>query len=141
MKKFTIIMILAFIAFLNAWYLTSKAYGRLSWSTVCDINSTFSCEIAMSHPAAYIGPIVFPAVALVVYPVIFFLAFFGSRSSNPKKHFSILKYISAGGILFNSYFIYQETFTIKAFCPLCLLCTAIIITIFILSITWEKSSK
>jgi uncharacterized membrane protein len=35
---------------------------------------------------------------------------------------------------FNSYIIYMETFYIWAFCPLCLLCSAIIVTIFITSL-------
>ncbi len=138
MKKFTIIMILSTVAFLNAAYLTSKAYGILPGPSICDINSKFSCDIAMSHPAAYIWPIVFPAIALVVYPVLFFIAFFGLHSLTQKKYFKTLTYLSWAWILFNSYFIFQETFVIKAFCPLCILCTAIIITIFVMSINWRN---
>ena len=55
-----------------------------------------------------------------------------------KNHFKILTIMGLGGIMFNGYFIYQETFTIGAFCPLCLLCSAIIISIFSLSFIEAK---
>ncbi|MBP7062253.1 hypothetical protein KA037_03195 [Patescibacteria group bacterium] len=45
------------------------------------------------------------------------------------------------GIAFNGYFIFQEAFVIKSFCPLCLLCTGIIITILILSVIGTKQSN
>lgn len=140
-------MVLSVIAFANATYLTAKAYQRLPGSSFCDINSTFSCDIAMSHPAAYIGPIVFPAVAMLVYPILFLVAWFGYRAQkngaqngeNGQKFYQTLTYLSGAGILFNSYFIYQETFVIGAFCPLCLLCTGIIISIFVMSLLgWKK---
>ncbi len=136
MKKFTVIIILAIIATINAWYLTAKAYGLLgSGSTFCDINSRRSCANVVNHPAAYVWPLPFPAIALVVYPVIILLAGLGLAASNKKKYYKTLSYLSAAGILFNWYFIGQEFFVIKAFCPLCLLCTAIIISIFLISLS------
>lgn len=143
MKKFTIIIILSLIATFNAAYLSCKAFGIFdSWSSFCDINSKRSCANVVNHPAAFIGPVPFPTVALVVYPVIIAIAIMGLYCSTPRKNFQILTFLSAGGILFNSYFIAQEAFVIKAFCPLCLLCTAIIITIFGLSITgWKKKGN
>jgi uncharacterized membrane protein len=138
MKKFTVIMILAIIATINAWYLSCKAFGFFSGKAFCDINSTRSCANVVNHPAAFIGPIPFPMIALVVYPIIFILALMGSGSSNKKKYYTILSRLSAAGILFNSYFIAQEAFVIKAFCPLCLLCTGVIITILILSLLGRR---
>jgi uncharacterized membrane protein len=70
---------------------------------------------------------------MIVYPIIFLVALFWIFGKI-KKHFKILTAMWAGWIMFNWYFIYQETFNIGAFCPLCLLCSAIIITIFSLSI-------
>lgn len=143
MKKFTIIIILAILATFNAAYLSCKAFGFFSWSaSVCDINSKWSCASVVNHPAAYIGPIPFPMVALVVYPVIIAIAIMGLYCSAPKKNYQILTFLSLGGILFNWYFIAQEAFVIKAFCPLCLFCTAIIITIFGLSLAgWKKKGN
>ena len=142
MKKFTIIIILSIIATFNAAYLTWKAYGGFGdWKSFCDINDRRSCANVVNHPAAYIGPIPFPAVALVVYPVLIAIAIMGLYCTTPKRNYKILTFLSLGGILFNSYFIYQETFVIKAYCPLCLMCTVIIITIFALSLSGWKGKK
>ncbi len=142
MKKFTIIIILSIIATFNAAYLTWKAYGVFGdWKSFCDINDRRSCANVVNHPAAYIGPIPFPAVALVVYPVLIAIAIMGLYCTTPKRNYKILTFLSLGGILFNSYFIYQETFVIKAYCPLCLMCTVIIITIFALSLSGWKGKK
>jgi uncharacterized membrane protein len=46
--------------------------------------------------------------------------------------------MAIGGICFNGYFIYQEAFYIWSFCPLCLMCTGIIITILGISVFGMK---
>ena len=71
-------------------------------------------------------------VAAVVYPILFLIALWGwfSKSMLPAK---ILTGLALGGMMFNSYVIYQE-YIVSVFCPLCAMCTVIIITIFILSI-------
>jgi uncharacterized membrane protein len=143
MKKFTVIIILAIIATINAAYLSCKARW-VFWDgkAFCDISSKWSCANVVNHPAAYIWPIPFPATALLVYPIIIILAGLWLRSKNAKKQYEILTYLSWAGILYNGYFIMQEIFVIKAFCPLCLLCTWIIITIFVLSlIGWKKGKS
>lgn len=143
MKKFTIIILLAIVATINAWYLTAKAYWIL-WDGqgFCDINSRWSCANVVNHPAAYIWPIPFPAIALVVYPIIIALAIMWLYCKDGgKKNYKILTFLSAAWALFNWYIIYQETFTIKAFCPLCLLCTVIIISIFWISLAGWKKAK
>jgi len=141
MRKFCVIMLLAVIATINAWYLTSKAFGRIGGATFCDINSRRSCGNVVSNPAALVGPLPFPAIALVVYPVLFVLALLGKHSSKPKNYYTALSRLSLWGILFNGYFVGVEAFVIKAFCPLCLLCSGIIITIFILSLLGRNSKK
>jgi len=73
MKKTTIILILCVVAFLNATYLTGKAFDLIPGKTFCDINSLFSCGNVVQHPAAQIFGIPFPAIAMVVYPVLFTL--------------------------------------------------------------------
>lgn len=141
MKKNIVIILLSIIATINAAYLTGKAYGMLgSGSSFCDINNRWSCANVVNHPAAYIAGIPFPAIALVVYPIIILIAIMWLYCKDwGKKNYKILTLLSAGWILFNSYIIYQETFVINAFCPLCLMCTAIIISIFIISLTgWRK---
>ncbi len=138
MKRLNAIIILAVLALINASYLTRKAFeiknGDISqW--FCDLNGQISCTNALSAPEARIGgSIPFPMIALVVYPLIIALAARGLYSKKTTKAANILTYISGAGIIFNGYFIMTEAIIIKAFCPLCLLCTWIIIAIFFLSL-------
>lgn len=140
MKKYLFIAILAAIAIVNAAYLSWEAYQIVYLNTdttelfsICNINSTFSCTNALD--SAYSRPfgIPFPFVALVVYPVLLILALLGymTRTYGYAKALAILSFM---GMCFNGYIIYMETFYIHAFCPLCLLCSAIIVTIFIISL-------
>lgn len=132
MKKLHVIVILCIVAIINAAYLTMQAYQQLSWPSFCDISDTLSCSSVFNHTASQIFGIPFPAIALVVYPVLLIVALLWTtkRISN---HWTILRRLSLGGMVFNGYIIFQEAFVIKAFCPLCLLCTGIIITIHLLT--------
>jgi uncharacterized membrane protein len=49
--------------------------------------------------------------------------------------------LSAGGMMFNGYIIFVEATQIWSYCILCLMCTAIIVTIFVLSVTALASKK
>ncbi|MFA6090179.1 MAG: vitamin K epoxide reductase family protein [Candidatus Gracilibacteria bacterium] len=147
-KLFIAIMVLAAIAFGNAVYLTTQAYtlktqlaeSAGSYASFCDINSTFSCSNVLLSPRAQFFGFPFPALAMVVYPVIFLIALLGYLGIC-RKAFSILAGIAVGGMCFNGYYIYQEAFHIGSFCPLCLACSVIIITIFGLSIIgFQKKS-
>lgn len=138
MKKYLVIIFLSLIAFLNAWYLTQQAYTQ-STSSFCDINDRLSCTNVFAAPEARIGTIPFPAIALIVYPVLAIIAYMGYRHKTT-KNFKTLSILASMWIIFNGYFIFQEAFVIKSFCPLCLLCTGIIITILILSIIGTKQS-
>lgn len=134
-------MVLAAIAFGNAVYLTSQAYALKaklaesagSYSTFCDINDTFSCSNVLLSPRAQIFGMPFPAIATVVYPIIFLVALLGYLGIC-RKAFPILAGMAVGGMCFNGYFIFQEAFYIGSFCPLCLMCTGIIVTILVLSV-------
>jgi len=84
-KLFIAIMTLSVIAFGNAVYLTNQAYTLKekmaesigSYSTFCDINSTFSCSNVLLSPRAQFLGLPFPAIAMVVYPIIFLIALLG----------------------------------------------------------------
>jgi len=144
MNKYIVILILSAIAFVNASYLTWESYkienGTATGNSICDVNTTFSCSTVLKSPYAKIGGVPFPAVAMVVYPVIFLVALAGLNGLFASA-FTALLALGIGGICFNSYFIYQEFFQIKVFCPLCLMCTAIIITIAIISFFGMRSVK
>jgi uncharacterized membrane protein len=59
------------------------------------------------------------------------------KITNP---FKILLIMAIWWLIFNWYVIYNES-QIWAYCLLCLICTAIIITIWWLSIAWLKNKK
>lgn len=140
MKKYIVIAILAGIAFVNASYLTFKSYAPAT-NTFCDINAVRSCSTVLSNPASKIGGVVaFPAVAMIVYPFILSVALVAYKFKSPKL-FKLLAIVSGAGILFNTVFIYIETMIIKSFCPLCILCTGLVIAIFILSIMGYRQYK
>ena len=152
--KLITIAILSIIAFLNAFYLsydwlfpvkelveTSKVFSiNNPGSSFCDINETLSCSSVLDSPLAQIFGIPFPVFAMIVYPLILLLALVW-LFWKIKNHFKILSYLAWAWILFNGYFIYQETFNIGAFCPLCMLCSAIIISIFVLSFLENKKAR
>lgn len=141
MKKLLIICIISILAFVNATYLTIHNYqiekmdkSNLS-SSFCDINNIFSCTSVLSSPYSKVFWLPFPAIAMIVYPLIFVIALLGLNSAI-KKPFHILAFFGLWWTMFNWYFISQEIIYIWAFCPLCLLCTAMIITILIISLIW-----
>ncbi|MFZ2255562.1 MAG: vitamin K epoxide reductase family protein [Patescibacteria group bacterium] len=144
MRKYIIIATLAAIGIFNAIYLSIPAYDYWNGANAsalqmmpCDISDKLSCSGILQNPRAIIFSIgdfkvAFPMIAAVVYPILFIIALWGwfSKGTLPAK---VLTAMSAGGILFNSYVIYQE-FVVGVFCPLCAMCTVIIVAIFALSI-------
>lgn len=138
MKKLRIVMALCIIAIINAAYLTNLAYSELNGPSFCDINDTLSCNTVLAHPAAQVFGLPFPVIALGVYPLLLIVAILG-YTQKITSAWKWLRRLSLWWILFNSYIIFQEAFVIKAFCPLCLLCTLIIIIIHLLSYNNPKS--
>lgn len=149
--KLIIISIISVIAFINAFYLSYDwifnvhesqsmyflpTWNIEQWWSFCDINETLSCSAVLSNPLSQIYGIPFPVIALFVYPIIFLVAILWilGKIRKPTK---ILMFMWFGGMMFNGYFIFQETFNIGAFCPLCLMCSAIITTIALLSLSEE----
>jgi len=143
-KKLITICILSFIAFVNASYLTYNNYKieQNIWKigSFCDINNTLSCSNVLSSPYSKIFWLPFTTYAMIVYPIIFVIAFLGITLVL-KKPERFLVALGWGWILFNSYFIYQEFANIWSYCPLCMLCSAIIVTIFVLALIWMRENK
>lgn len=152
MRKYIIIAVLAAIGIFNAVELSIPAYqywnganASVLQSLPCDINATLSCSGILQNPRAIIFAIgdfkvAFPMIALVVYPVLFIIALVGwfTKKACPAK---VLTVLAAGGICFNGYVISQEII-VGVFCPLCALCTVIIIAIFFISIfIWKNEKK
>ncbi len=140
-NKFLIIIGLSFFAFINATYLSYKAYffrfiDPQGLSSFCDVSGTFSCTEVLRHPLSLVFGISFPWVAFIVYPVLFMIAYFGYRAKGKYiSHAKTLVVLSAIGTLFNGFIIYREIVFIHAYCLLCLLCTVMIVSIFALSVS------
>lgn len=139
MKKLLAICIISILAFLNAIYLTTENYkieqatNKWSISSFCDLNNTFSCTNVLSSPYSKVFWLPFPAIAMLVYPIIFAIAFLWMQGII-RKPFHILTVLWIWWTMFNSYFISQEFLYIWSYCPLCLLCTVMIVSIAIISI-------
>jgi uncharacterized membrane protein len=137
MKKYLYIIALSVVAFVDAAYLSYKAcmirfFETPNVSSFCDVANNVSCTEVLRSPYSQIFGVSFPWVALLVYPIIFALAVYGYRKKNLFQA-KVIQVLSFLGMLFNFYILYLETFYIFSFCILCLLCTAIITTIFVLS--------
>lgn len=144
-KKYLVIMVLAAVAIVNAGYLSYKAYGyhfagAPELSTACDAFGAGSCSDVLRDPLSLVFGIPFPFIALVVYPILFSIAWYGYQKTSlmPAK---ILAVLSGMGMGFNGFIIYREIFFIHQYCLLCLLCTLIIISIFVLSLQIMHAGK
>ena len=137
MKKYLYIIGLSIVALVDAAYLSYQAYvirfvQNADVSSFCDLAQNVSCTNVLYSPYSQIFGISFPWVALCVYPIILVLAYLGYKNRNIFQA-KVIQILSFCGMLFNFYIIYLETFYIFSFCILCLLCTAIITMIFVLS--------
>jgi len=140
-KKLISIIILALVGTFNAAYLTYYAYlskttAKVFWwwgvgGFACDYNDIFSCSSVFNESFAWIFWIPFSAIALVVYPVLAIVALLGLLGKM-KNHFTVLLMMAIWGLIFNGYIIYNE-YVAWVYCLLCLMCTGIIIVIWILS--------
>jgi len=149
-KKLITIIVLSFLATINAAYLTYNAYilkasknqFQIWWINnneiwfACDINSTFSCSSVFTYDFAWIFWIPFSLIALIVYPIILIIAFLAIKNKI-KNVYKILLVLVVLWIIFNWYIIFNEYFS-WVYCFLCLICTAIIIAIWWISLLWLK---
>lgn len=152
-KKLIAIIIMSFIATINAAYLTYNAYilkaSQESFDLLgqnlqviafaCDFNSTFSCSSVFTHDFAWIFGIPFSLIALIVYPIILLIAFLAIKNKI-KNAYKILLTMVIWWIIFNWYIIVNEYF-VWVYCFLCLICTLIIIAIGWISIAWLKENN
>jgi uncharacterized membrane protein len=77
---------------------------------------------------------------MVVYPILAIITFLGITWVFSRAY-PTLAIMAIGGASMNGYYIFQEIFHIGAICPLCLLCTGMILTIFILSVIGWREAK
>ena len=148
-NKFISIIVLSMIWTIDAAYLTYSAFLSKTQTKVfgwgwdlwfaCDVNSTFSCSSVFNENFAWIMWIPFSGIALAIYPILAVIAFLWLKSKL-KNSLKTLLIMAILGLIFNLYIIANE-YIIWVYCLLCLLCTAIIISIWTISIIWLKNEK
>jgi len=147
--KLILISLLWLLWTIDAGYLTNEAYKiknavkvfGWNWNLwfACDVNATFSCSSVFNEDFAWILGLPFSQIALAIYPIIIviWILWLMWKIKNP---FKILLFIVWWWIIFNWYVIINEFF-LGSYCLLCLICTAIIITVWWISLLWLKSKK
>jgi uncharacterized membrane protein len=135
-NKYLVIVLLCLVALVNAVYLSYEAYqymyAGVEVSSVCDLSQSISCTEVLKSPYSRVFGIPFPWIALVVYPILLALAYMGYRTKNI-LYAKVIQVLVFCGMLFNFFIIYREIFYIYAYCILCLICTLIIVSIFVVS--------
>ncbi len=134
-KKWTIwnwISVLSFIGILLASYLF---YSYLTQPVFrpCYINAKVNCDAVISGPVSLTLGIPTALYGLIGYLVIFLASLF--------KKAKLVFGVAAFGLLFCLYILFREIFQLKVYCPVCIACLFVMISIFFLSLKLKKNNK
>ena len=124
-----IFIILSFIGFLDAAYLTIKYYTNEP--VVCSVFD--GCERVIASSYAAIGPVSVALLGAIYYLAIFLLAlvYLGTER---KSILIFAARLTVIGFLASLWFIYLQLFVIEALCFYCLISAATSIILFVLGI-------
>ena len=146
--KLIIIIILSLLAFLNSFYLaydwifpietaTNSFFQPWNiiqdWWKICDINSTFSCTIVANSDYSKVFGIPFAIYAMFMFFVVFIwsIVWLFKKGENILKLLVIPTWI---WVLVNMYLFYLEIFVLKVFCPICIIISIFLFTMFFISL-------
>jgi uncharacterized membrane protein len=115
------IKILASFGILLAVYLLYEQIAQSPFAP-CNINATVNCDAIISGPVAKTFGIPTPLIGLIGYIVILISAFL-------KKGRLVLA-MATFGLVFCLSIAYIELVQLKVICPVCILCQAVMITVF-----------
>jgi uncharacterized membrane protein len=118
------IQVLATLGIVLALYLLWEQVTQLP--SVCSINSTVNCDAIISGVVKNTLGIPTPLYGLVGYSAILLSATFLWRKT--------LLGFATFGLAFCAYIAYEELFIAHTICPICILCQAIMLTVFVLSL-------
>lgn len=146
--RLIIISILALLAFLNAFYLgydwmfssetTNQLYYKVwniaqhTWK-LCDINDTFSCTKVANSEFSKVFWIPFAIYAMFMFFTVFIWSLIW-LFKNKELFLKLITIPSWSGVLVNFYLFYLEIFVIKAFCPVCIIISILLFSIFFISL-------
>jgi len=145
--KLITISILSILAFFNAFYLwydwlfsieTKNQLYFPVWSTIqqagslCDINDTFSCTKVANSEFSKLFWVPFAIYAMFMFFVVFIWSLIWIFNNND-LYLKLIAIPSWVWVLVNFYLFYLEFFVIKAFCPICIIISVFLFSIFFLS--------
>jgi len=146
--KLIIIIILSILAFFNSFYLVYDWFFQVEttlniyqqfWNTVewwwrfCDLNKEFSCTTVANSEYSKLFWIPFGVYAMFM----FFLVILLSTIWLINKKINIFKFIVIpvwAWVITNFYLFYLEIFVIGVFCPVCIIISILLFSIFFISL-------
>ncbi len=114
-----VVLILSFIGFLDASYLTFKHYSGTPIN--CAIFN--GCEEVTNSKYATIGPVPVALLGAIYYALIFLLVIAYLDSKNP-KFFNLAALMTPLGLIASLGLVYLQLFIIKAICLYCMVSAA-----------------
>lgn len=96
----------------------------------CTINQNINCDAIISGEVAKTFGIPTPLIGLIGYIVILIAAFLKTKK--------LLLSMASFGLIFCLWIAYKELFELKVICPICIACQTIMISVFILSISYFR---
>ncbi|MBI1863188.1 vitamin K epoxide reductase family protein [Candidatus Microgenomates bacterium] len=124
-KVFFIVRVLAFFGTALAVYILWQQLFHPAFQP-CRINSTINCDAIITGKVAKTAGIPTPLYGLAGYMVIFWAALRHKRN--------LLMTVSTAGLVFCLWIAYREIVELHVICPVCILCQAIMATIFVMSL-------
>ncbi len=143
------IILLSIIGVIISGYLTKVHYTN---SSICDINSQYSCSTVSQSIFAEIKSIPVSIFGVLVYSVLGIIAF-GRYKFNQKvdpaksgivylaTHHRLLLGIAIPALLFSFYLTYAELFLLKVKCILCLVSQGMILGIALMGYKYHQLEK
>ena len=131
-KKFFYVKALSLIGIIVALYLLWEQFFHPSFNP-CSINSTVNCDAIVSGVVAKTLGLPTPLYGLIGYIVMFFSARYQKKK--------LLLGMATFGLLFCGWIAYKELLELHVVCPVCLICDAVILSVFGLSVSLNLQTK
>lgn len=120
-KIYQIIKILASVGIVLALYILWQRYFQPPWQP-CNISSSINCDAFVNGPIATVFGIPSALIGLIGYILILLSAIFQNKR--------ILLGMTTFGLSFCAWLGYREIFELKVFCPVCLACQIVMLSLF-----------
>lgn len=137
-----LIQLLAVPGMITAYYLWLYHQGKVF--SACEVNAIFDCGQVSGPTAPYssVGPIPVALIGFVGYAFIFLLTWLPDWLPIVEENLPELLIGTVGlAFLFTLYLTGLEFFAIGLFCQYCVISAVIVLTMFILSVSYLRSAR